>query len=142
MNNFAAYDKILTRSCMMQVGIGILVIVIISIAYPMIKKADMDNRNEQKYSALICLLLVLGAVILGGCTVYKTISDIQNQSYIVYNGSFVSDKDGTGKVYIVDSSGKKMTLSVAAYTIPDGTHNGKIVYGKKTKIVVDYQIYN
>lgn len=142
MNNFAEYDKILTRSCMMMVGICILVIAIISIAYPFIKKADMDNRNEQKYSTLICLLFVLGAVIIGGYTAYKTISDIQNQSYIVYNGSFVSDKDGTGKVYIVDSSGKKMTLSVASYTIPYGTHNGKIVYGKKTKIVVDYQIYN
>ena len=142
MNNFAEYDKILTRSCMMMLGICILVIAIISIAYPFVKKADMDNRKKQKYSALICLLFVLGAVIIGGYTSYKTISDIKNQDYIVYNGSFVSDKDGTGKVYIVDSSGKKMTLSVASYTIPYGTHDGKIVYGRKTRIVVDYQIYN
>ena len=140
MNNFAAYDKVLTHSCMIIVGICILVIAIISIAYPFIKR--QYKTNEQKFVTLICVLFVLGAVIIGGYTTYKTMSDIQNQSYIVYSGSFISDKDGTGKVYIVDSSGKKMTLSVASYTIPYGTHDGKIVYGKKTKIVVDYQIYN
>ena len=140
MNNFAAYEKILTRSCMIIVGMCILVIAIISIAYPFIKK--QYKTNEQKMVTLICGLFILGAIIIGGCTAYKTISDIQKQSYVVYSGTFVSDKDGTGKVYIVDSSGKKKTLSVASYTIPYGTHNGKIVYSEKTEIVLEYQIYN
>jgi hypothetical protein len=140
MNDFAAYDKLLTRSCMMIVGICILIIAVISIAYPFVKK--QYKASEQKLITLICILFILGAAIIGGHTAYKTVSDVQNQSYIVHSGSFVSDKDGTGKVYIVDSRGKKITLSVAAYTIPDGVHDGKIVYGEKTKIVVDYQIYN
>ncbi|MBR3894161.1 MAG: hypothetical protein IKJ35_03325 [Clostridia bacterium] len=140
MNHFAAYEKILTRSCMMIVGICIFVIAIIAIAYPFVKK--QYERNEQKIVALICGLFVLGALIIGGYTAYNTISDIQKQSYIVYSGTFVSDKDGTGKVHIVDSSGKKITLSVASYTMPFGTYSGKIVYSEKTKIVLEYQIYN
>ena len=83
--------------------------------------------------------MLLGVLIFETYTICTTVHDVQNNDYVVYEGTYETDKDA--KVYITDANGKRKTLSDAFYSLPSGTHRGRIVYSEKTKLVVDYQGY-
>lgn len=136
MNDFEAYAGILTRSCWIMVIICLLIIVAAAIIYPFAKR--QFEKSKHKMIALVCGVFILGATILGAHTIYTTVSDISNQNYVVYTGTFTCENQ---KLHIVSEDGEKKTLSVAAYTIPNGTHEGIVIYGKSTEIVVCCQVY-
>ena len=136
MNDFDAYAGILTKSCWIMVIICLLIIVAAVIIYPFAKK--QFEKSKHKMIALVCSIFIVGAIIIGAHSIYSTVSDISNQNYVVYTGTFTYENR---KLHIVSEDGEKKTLSVAAYTIPDGTHEGIVIYGKNTEIVVCCQVY-
>lgn len=136
MNDFEAYAGILTKSCCIMVIICMLIVVISVIIYPFAKK--QFEKSKHKMIAIVCSIFILGATIIGAHTIYTTVSDISNQNYVVYTGTFTYENR---KLHIVSEDGKKKTLSVAAYTIPDGTHEGIVIFGENTEIVVYCQLY-
>lgn len=138
MKSFEAYDAILTRHCWTMVLIGLFAILAIIAFYLWIRRTN-DNKKERTEFAIILGVLLLGVLIFETYTICTTAHDVQNDAYIVYEGTYETGKDA--KVYITDADGKRKTLSDAFYSLPDGTHRGRIVYSEKTKIVVDYQAY-
>ena len=138
MRSFEVYDAIVTRHCWTMVLIGLFAILAIIAIYLWIRRTN-DNKKERTEFAIILGVLLLGVLIFETYTICTTVHDVQNDAYVVYEGTYETDKDA--KVYITDANGKRKTLSDAFYGLPDGTHRGRIVYSEKTKIVVDYQAY-
>ena len=138
MKSFDVYDAILTRHCWTMVWIGLFLIVAI-IAFCFWIKKTSDSKKENTELLVILGLLLLGVLIFETYTICTTVHDVQNNAYVVYEGTYETDKDA--KVYITDANGKRKTLSDAFYSLPNGTHRGRIVYSEKTKLVVDYQGY-
>lgn len=138
MKSFEAYDTILTRHCWTMVLIGLVAIAAIIAIYFWIRKT-IDNKKERTEFAIILGVLLLGVLVYETYTICTTVQDIQNNSYVVYEGTYETGKDS--HVYITDTSGKRKTLDDSFYSLPEGTHRGRIVYGEKTKIVVDFQSY-
>lgn len=138
MKSFEAYDTILTRHCWTMVLIGLVAIVAIIAIYFWIRKTS-DSKKENTGLVVILGVLLLGVLIFETYTICTTVHDVQNDAYVVYEGTYETGKDA--KVYITDADGKRKTLSDAFYSLPDGTHRGRIVYSEKTEIVVDYQAY-
>ena len=140
MKSFDVYDAILTRHCWTMVWIGLFLIVAIIAFYFWIKKTS-DSKKENTELLVILGLLLLGVLIFETYTICTTVHDIQNDAYVVYEGTYETGESKRSHVYITDTNGKRKTLSDAFYSLPNGTHRGRIVYSKKTKLVVDYQGY-
>ena len=138
MKSFEAYDAILTRHCWTMVLIGLVAIAAIIAIYFWIRKT-IDNKKGLTEYAIILGVLLLGVLVFEIYTVCTTVHDVQNDAYVVYEGTYETAKDA--KVYIIDADGKRKTLSDYLYPISEGTKRGRIVYSEKTKIVVDYQSY-
>lgn len=138
MKSFEVYDAIVTRHCWTMVLIGLVAIAAIIAIYFWIRKT-IDNKKGLAEYTIILGVLLLGVLVFEIYTICTTIHDVQNDAYVVYEGTYETAKDA--KVYIIDADGKRKTLSDAFYSLPDGTHRGKIVYSEKTKIVVYYQSY-
>ncbi len=138
MKSFEAYDAILTRHCWTMVLIGLVAIAAIIAIYFGIRKA-IDNKKELNEFAIILGVLLLGVLVFETYTICTTVHDVKTDAYVVYEGTYETAKDA--KVYITDANGKRKTLSDGFYSLPDGTHRGRIVYSEKTKIVVDYQAF-
>ena len=138
MKSFDVYDAILTRHCWTMVWIGLFLIVAIITVYFGIRKTS-SNKKENTELIVILVVMLLGVLIFETYTICTTVHDVQNNAYVVYEGTYETDKDA--KVYITDANGKRKTLSDAFYSLPNGTHRGRIVYSEKTKLVVDYQGY-
>ena len=138
MKSFDVYDAILTRHCWTMVWIGLFAIAGI-VAFCLWVRKTSDNKKENTELIVILGVMLLGVLIFETYTICTTVHDVQNNAYVVYEGTYETDKDA--KVYITDASGKRKTLSDAFYSLPNGTHRGRIVYSEKTKLVVDYQGY-
>ena len=138
MKSFEAYDAILTRHCWTMVWIGLFAIMAFVALYFGMRKIS-DSKKERTGLAVILGVLLLGVLIFETYTICTTVHDVQNDAYVVYEGTYETGKDA--KVYITDADGKRKTLSDAFYSLPDGTHRGRIVYSEKTEIIVDYQAY-
>ena len=138
MKSFDVYDAILTRHCWTMVWIGLFAIAGI-VAFCLWVRKTSDNKKENTELIVILGVMLFGVLIFETYTICTTVHDVQNNAYVVYEGTYETDKDA--KVYITDASGKRKTLSDAFYSLPNGTHRGRIVYSEKTKLVVDYQGY-
>lgn len=138
MKSFEAYDAILTRHCWTMVLIGLVAIAAIIAIYFWIRKT-IDNKKGLTEYAIILGVLLLGVLVFEIYTICTTVHDVQNDTYVVHEGTYETGKDA--KVYITDANGKRKTLSDYLYPISEGTKRGRIVYSEKTKIVVDYQSY-
>ena len=138
MKSFEVYDAIVTRHCWTMVWIGLFAIAGI-VAFCLWARKTSDNKKENTELIVILGVMLLGVLIFETYTICTTVHDVQNNAYVVYEGTYETDKDA--KVYITDANGKRKTLSDAFYSLPNGTHRGRIVYSEKTKLVVDYQGY-
>ena len=140
MRSFEVYDAIVTRHCWTMVLIGLFAILAIIAIYLWIRKTN-DNKKERTEFSIILAVLLLGVLAFETYTICTSVHDIQNDAYVVYEGTYETGESKGTHVYITDTNGKRKTLSDAFYSLPDGTHRGRIVYSEKTKLVVDYQGY-
>ena len=140
MKSFEAYDAILTRHCWTMVLIGLVAIAAIIAIYFWIRKT-IDNKKGLTEYAIILGVLLLGVLVFEIYTICTTVHDVQNDAYVVYEGTYETGESKRSHVYITDTNGKRKTLSDAFYSLPNETHRGRIVYSEKTKLVVDYQGY-
>ena len=138
MKSFDVYDAILTRHCWTMVWIGLFAIAGI-VAFCLWVRKTSDNKKENTELIVILGVMLFGVLIFETYTICTTVHDVQNNAYVVYEGTYETDKDA--QVYITDANGKRKMLSDAFYSLPNGTHRGRIVYSEKTKLVVDYQGY-
>ncbi len=136
--DYSAYEKAITGRMTYFIIIGAVVFIvgIICIIY-----MCRNIRSEKiKFAVLLALacFAVVGSGILTGDVVYSSVYDIKNQAYCTYEGQFRVDTDvetrsGTCTLYLGDGT----KLETDAYILSEGDHEGRVVYGLKTKIVLD-----
>ena len=73
-------------------------------------------------------------------------TDIKSNAYVVYEGEFTYEYvnhtrggDVSEVSFIVD--GEEFTLATENLKIVSGTYEGRIVYSKNSKYLLDYEIY-
>ena len=130
MKSFEAYDTILTRHCWTMVLIVLVAIAAIIAIYFWIRKT-IDNKKELTEYAIILGVLLLCVLVFEIYTICTTVHDVQNDAYVVYEGTYETGKHA--KVYITDANGKRKTLSDYLYPSPKVQEEEELCIAKKQK---------
>ena len=102
----------------------------------------VKHKLFPKWSIPVCLV---GALVVGGLwlSVYNIHLDIKEEAYVTYEG--VYSRRGGGMrdlktIAVYDADGREIRLFCSAYgwVEENGEYDGKVVYGKRSKIVVEY----
>ena len=139
MNTFAVYKDILFYKIRGNIIVFVLVFIGCVILFPVIHKVFYDEKLKKNIIISCIIGLMAGILVLISIQLYQLQYDVKNDAYITYEGEFQAKEKYN--IYIYEN-GKRKTLSIGQNEFTDGTHTGKIIYGEKTKIVVDYTIYN
>ena len=138
MYNYDVYDDVLRR-----VKNGCIVVLILTLVLAAFLLCMNVKGHLAKGKPLIKLLInsfvggiVVAELIYFGISIGNIITDINEQSYIVYEGEFVVSEHNDGYTTII-VDGEKTTLSGEA-DLPGGTYLGEVVYGKNSKHAVDW----
>ncbi len=139
--DLALYENIIMKRLAYFVTIGILVICLAVFAMIYVIK-KMRQQDKALFFALIilCIALIIGSIILIGKVLFESIYDVSNQAYVVWDGEFivgtdVENRSGTCSLYLPDENGIK--LETDAYELKSGKYIGQVIYGEKTKIVLE-----
>jgi hypothetical protein len=139
MMDYSKYEEQLNKEVSETWVAWILILVLIGVLVYM-NKSDFysDTKKWIKWACNVFIVLVIvGAATNFIMFAYNTNSDIENQSYIVYEGVFSFDYYRGNYVYIYED-GKRRTLTYEdAHCFPAGTYNGKLVYAKKRGRVLE-----
>ena len=144
--NYSAYEQELTRLMIVYaVEFGALVIALALIFWRRTRKiwkseetGAQNQKQKMRFGDYLCLILMVSSLMLGLNTIWKYRYDIQNQAYIVWDGSFtVEDAGRESYWYLPDRSGVELQGDIS---LPEGSYNGMVTYGEKTKVVLDYSV--
>ena len=146
----ALYDEILIKRIVLFSIVGILIIItgVVCIFYGF--KKMYSEKNEFFIVTILCAVAVVGSLILTITVVVPSVCDIQNQSYITYNGIFVMDESYERKkneysILLLDTQELSVVVtrsiikSKESNVSAPGNYNGTIVYAEKSKYVVAIQ---
>ena len=141
--DFSVYEGIITKRLIYFciVDFIALVLSIICIIY-LFKKM----RDQKVYFWILLFLscsVIIGSVILTGNVAAASIHDITKQAYIVKEGEFKIDNDvetRSGTCSLILSDGTK--LETDAYDFSTGIYVGRVVYGEKTRLVLEIEVLN
>ncbi len=140
--DYSAYDQILTQQLVVYVIVsGLLLIVGLGCIIYIVK-----NRSDMKTYEFVLLLVlicgsVIGAVIWGGNSATDIAYDIKNQAYIVSEGAFTVIEDEatpSKRLSLILSDGTRFEID--RYIYNTGEYTGRVVYGEKTRCVLDVQL--
>ena len=153
----ALYDEILIKRIVLFSIVGILIIItgVVCIFYGFKKMYSEKNeffmeKSEFFIVTILCAVAVVGSLILTITVVVPSVCDIQNQSYITYNGIFVMDESYERKkneysILLLDTQELSVVVtrsiikSKESNVSAPGNYNGTIVYAEKSKYVVAIQ---
>ena len=139
---YDAYQQKLTNYCCVIVVVCVIAMIALTFFVLFERKSYKEDRDKSSLFYMIGgIALIVCSMVIIGRTSYKTASDINNQNYVTYEGAFEAGKSvGSCVVTIVDDSGKKIALIGTSDFY--GKNKGKIIYGKKTRVIVDYWLTN
>ena len=103
-------------------------------------KDTLENKFLHYFTYVLCIGGLIGSIILSVNTVSKCSYDVKHHAYIVWEGDFVVCQDGPGKSrwYLPDEEGIKLEGD----DLSDGKYTGQIIYGEKSKVVLDFCVEN
>ena len=98
----------------------------------------IEKRIYQWMMYILCILGMAGCLFFGGSTVWKCSEDINNQSYIIWEGDITVIQDGPTKSrwYLPDEEGIKLE----GEGLGEGVYTGKVVYAENSRVVLEYWI--
>ena len=140
--DYSLYEKVITKRLIYFSIIGCIVVILSICAIIYVVK----NMRGQKVLFYILNILsvgaLIGSIVLVSVVASSSIHDISKKAYIVWKGEFIVGEDvetrsGTCTLYLPDKHGLK--LETDAYLLEPGKYTGQVVYGEKTKIVLDIQ---
>ena len=113
----------------------------------LIKASKKENSMKSKLlCVLLCFCLFLVPFYFLGKQIHTMNTDIKSNAYVVYEGEFTYEYvnhtrggDVSEVSFIVD--GEEFTLATENLKIVSGTYEGRIVYSKNSKYLLDYEIY-
>ena len=143
--NFQLFEKILLKRAIYFSIICVIILIISILALKYIFKNMQQEKVLFYILNILCIIAAVGSLVLGGRTIYSSIYDIKNKAYINYCGNFIISNDvenrsGTCSLYLPDKNG--LHLETDAYLIDSGEYVGVIIYGEKTKVVLDVETNN
>ena len=146
--DFSLYEEQLNKR---MLSYGILCLIVAGVCaffvlwnYHMSTGKKADNPGILETQLINCIIYILGiggiigSMVLGATTIWECSYDIKNEAYIVWEGDITVYRDGPSKSrwYIPDEDGIKLEGD----ELDEGKYTGKITYGEKTKVVLDYSI--
>lgn len=134
--NTEIYKSILGKHIAALLLVVILGVMVCVAGIVLVKKLDLP-----KYLYVFCIgVLVIG--IICAYDVVPMFRDLNNEAYVEYIGSF---EQYAGSSWSRDSTmildGSDMVLHSERMTLSYGRYNGRIVYAKHSRIVVDMEIF-
>lgn len=140
--DYLAYEKIIMNQLY---GLWILSSICLLASVICIIYCVFKIRNEKEVLwfiiGIVCLGVFIGNIILIRNATNAALYDIENKAYIVWEGDFVVDSyksSGNSILCIPDEKGIKLEMD--AYTLRGGKYSGKVIYGEKTKYVLEIQV--
>lgn len=142
--DYTQYEEVLTHH-MLVFGIDFAVIACILVITLFVRTKDLWQRKKDssestekrklQFRDYACVLLLFVSVFLCAKHIWKCNYDIQNKAYIVWSGEFTVINSGRScYIYLPNENG----VQVEVFDMyEDGVYNGTVVYGEKTKVVVD-----
>ena len=100
----------------------------------------IKNDTFPKWSYAVYFSLVFAIVLVLGIGLFRIHLDITNKDYIIYHGEYIERGGGQSElktVVVYDESGKEVKL-LRTGPSETGIYSGIVVYGKRSKIVVEY----
>ena len=117
----------------------ILVLVAVIIVFFFIRWA-VKNETFPKWSYIVYLVLAVSIMIVLCIGLLRIHLDIKNEDYITYHGDYIERGGGQSElktVVVYDELGKEIKL-LRTGSGETGTYVGTVVYGKRSKIIVEY----
>ncbi len=114
--------------------IGIIISLSLFIAWAM--KGDV----RRKWILLICILVLIVVIAVMSIGLSKMYLDIKNEDYVTYCGVYIERGGGQKDlktIVVYDETGNEVRLLRTGVS-QEGTYEGTVVYGKRSKIVVEY----
>lgn len=100
----------------------------------------IQNNTFPKWSYAIYFSLTFVVMLALSVGLVRIHLDITNKDYITYHGEYIERGGGQAElktVVVYDASGKEVKL-LRTGPSETGTYNGTIIYGKRSKIIVQY----
>ena len=139
------YNKALTSSLVTWLAIGLVVLISACICVIYIVKNRKDDDIKLVFPFLLFLLIgvIVGTIILVGNTTTKVAYDLKNCAYIVVEGDFSvinDEKTSSRSCSLILKNGTRLETTI--YTLSPGDYTGRIVYGEKTRRVLEVSLFN
>lgn len=151
MNEDVIFEYATKLSRYIKIGatiIGIVFVVFLVIFFICWKVGCLKD----KFVRVVLLLFLISIPVLYFTSVFPYFSDVKNQSYERYDGEFYVDQyyrtSGSASEYIFiqlpdETSPKRYNINGLHSEIQSRkTYNGYFVYGKRSKTIVEINIYN
>lgn len=118
-----------------------IIILVAIIAVFFLIRWTVKNEIFPKWSYIIYLPLAIVVMAILCVGLLKIHLDIENKDYITYHGEYVERGGGQSDlktVVVYDKSGKEIKLLRTGGS-ETGTYDGTVVYGKRSKVIVEYR---
>ena len=138
MLNYEEYEKFLKNEAITYVIIMVVLIVALGALLIFMNKKffdDMGKVGKIIVNTFICVVLISTSIYVGIHT-YNAVSDINNKAYIVYEGEFEISSYREGYITIFDGE-KEISLTNNFTSLSSGKYTGKLVYAKKSRILLE-----
>ncbi|MBO5779320.1 MAG: hypothetical protein J6R82_07120 [Clostridia bacterium] len=143
-----AYQNILHDHLSYRISMCILSLLIVGITFVLLKILPRRIGNTTWRSTTVYLIgwcvVILGliACFVQGYHAVNIAIDLSEQSYMTYTGEFHWDeqegRSSMDKAELVDIN-EKVSAMWATYTLVDGDYTGKVVYSRRSKIIVEIE---
>lgn len=99
-------------------------------------------KSDKQFRLIFSIVLVISVIVtvVMGIDLSKIVLDVQKKDYITYQGDYIERGGGQKDlktVVVYDDQGKEIKL-LRAGPSKTGTYEGTVIYGKRSKVVVEY----
>lgn len=117
-------------------------VVIISIIIAILAFIRWALKDDVRFKWIFAISIVISVVVVTvlGIGLSKILFDIQNEDYVTYYGEYIERGGGQKDlktVVVYDEQGNEIRL-LRTGPSEKGTYEGTVVYGRRSKIVVEY----
>ena len=117
-----------------------IIIFVIVVAIFFFVRWAIKNDAFPKWTYAIYFSLAVAVMLVLSIGLFKIHLDIEDKDYVVYNGEYVERGGGQKDlktVVVYDDQGNEIRL-LRTGPSEKGTFEGTVIYGKRSKIVVEY----
>ena len=101
-----------------------------------------DNKHFKLIFLISIAIISFAVVTIMAISLSKIVLDIQNKDYIIYHGEYIERgddlQDNLKTVVVYDDQGNEIKLLRTGPSKKGGVYEGTVIYGKRSKIIVEY----